>query len=292
MKNSGDAFKAFRWLLRTSLTFIVLIAMSVSLVFSAPAAAGGSAPPSAPAPEGGDEYVKTFDEDCATPKTIFVQGDTVCAESGLFPLPLFSRYRRFQWVTPNGFVAELTPLKVDPQFDKFVIPSTGDFAKLGTWTVRSIGVSANVYTEASFKVRHRFFTFADLWLTKFGPAQVGPGERVKYSVMISSPGPDDASDVEFVDDVPTNMVFVGMRQLSGPAFDCVTPKEGDTGRTTCAARSMAMDEIAEFELYYQVNLEAREGTACTSTAQVSSSTDDLNRQDNLSQTEVTVFSPE
>jgi uncharacterized repeat protein (TIGR01451 family) len=292
MKNSDDAFKAFRWLLRTSLTFIVLIAMSVSLVFSAPAPAGGSAPPSAPAPEAGEEYVKTFAEDCATPKTIFKLGDTVCAESGLFPLPLYSRYRRFQWVTSHGFVAELTPLKFDPQFDKFIIPTSGEFARPGTWTVRSIGVSANVYTVASFKVRHRFFTFVDLWLTKFGPAEVSPGQRVKYNIMISSPGPDDASDIEFVDDVPTNMVFVGLRQVSGPAFDCVTPKEGDAGRTTCAARGMAMDETAEFEVYYQVNLQAREGTDCTSSARVSSSTDDLNRDDNSSQTRVSVITPE
>jgi uncharacterized repeat protein (TIGR01451 family) len=238
--------------------------------------------------QSGAEYVKTFAADCVTPQTVFNPGDTVCAEAGDFPAPLSARYRRFQWAPPDGFVADLTNVKIDPQSDKFVIPASG---ALGTWTVATIDGDSNRFAVAKFTVRNPRFPAANLSVYKDGPKYVLPGDRVSYKLWINNPGPDFAEGVQIVDEVPTNMVFVALKQASGAALECSTPARGETGRSVCKVKGVPAEEPIELIAYYQVNPEAKEGETCSSSTEVTSATEELNKEDNFSTSEATVTTP-
>jgi uncharacterized repeat protein (TIGR01451 family) len=271
---------------------LVLIITSLGTVTSATSVTGTpntSPKPSTLAFESGDEYIRTYAADCATPQTVFYLGDTVCAEAGNFPLDWSNfPFRRFQWGTPSGQVADQSGIKYDPQFDKFVIPTTGAFAKVGRWTLRAINFRAIGNAGTSFFVRDARMAWADLQILKSGPFAVLPGDRVEYTVWATNYGPDTAKEIEIIDEVPTNMVFVGAQLLSRTDISCKTPTRGETGRTVCYARGLEIGEQVGLKFYYQVSYEVREGDTSTSTAQISSYTDELDKVSNFATTEITV----
>lgn len=236
----------------------------------------------------GDEYVITYAADCVTPQTVFFLGDTVCAEAGLFPMELTARFRRFEWGAPDGFVARLATIKVDPQSDSFLIPTSGQFAQVGTWYLRTINQSGEGQAAARFIVRDPSLRIADLWISKGGPNIVLPGDQVQYSLSVGNPGPDFAEGVEFVTEVPSNMIFVALKQASGPFADCTTPDRGGIGRIICRVKGLGVDERADFDVYYQVNPDVADGTASTAFSSVSSFTDERNKDDNSWNLEVLI----
>lgn len=239
----------------------------------------------------GDEYVTIYAGDCVTPQTIFQLGDTVCVEVGNFPAELSSRFRRIQWTAPDTSIVDIGGVKTDPQLDRFIIPTTGEFAQVGTWYVNTISASGEGYASAKFIVRSPLFRMADLWVTKLAPDAVLPGDRLVLTLQVGNPGPDFAEGVEFVTEVPSDMVFLAVKQASGTFFECSTPPDGGTGRTICRTKGMEAGEQAEFNFYYQVNPEARPGTVCSGGSSVSSFTEERNKSDNFWTTEVTVASP-
>ncbi len=261
---------------------------------SSPAALAATTPAQplfAPAGEE-EEYIRTYASDCATFKIFYAPGDKVCVEAGNF-VSLSIRPRRFQWVAPDGRVVELKDISTDPGFDIIELPEAGEFAQAGKWTVRTIGRTSSVKARGGFIVRNPFSVQLDLSINLQIPELVQPLDRLDIEFHMFNDGPDDAPDMEFVTEVPTNMTFVGMRQLSGPEFECVTPKVGDTGTITCkATRGMALDEAADFQVQYQVNAEAREGEVCTAVSRVSSSIRDFNEWDNTVEARTTVAAPE
>ncbi|HJQ33388.1 MAG TPA: hypothetical protein VJ866_14475 [Pyrinomonadaceae bacterium] len=274
---------------------IVPLALAASAVFFNYALNGAakSAPsPPAPAFAPAAEYVKTYASDCVTPQTIFSPGETVCAEAGAILGSLTLRYRRFQWAAPNGFVANHTNIKVTPQTDKFIIPTSGSFLQYGTWIVSTVDESAGLRAAAKFTVRNPRLPLADLTLAKAWPNFVYPGETISFKIQIHNPGPDIAEGVELVDEVPTNMVFVALKQESGEPVDCSTPARGETGRSICKTPRLSTDQAIGLVAYYQVNPAAKEGTACTGATQVSSATADQNKEDNVIKTESTVSQPD
>lgn len=238
--------------------------------------------------QSGPEYVKTFAADCVTPQTVFSPGDTVCAEAGDFPAKPGDGYRRFQWVAPDGFAAEVSNVKEDPQSDRFIIPTSGQFAQLGTWAVATINGDADRLTVAKFVVRNPKFRAADLSISKVGPKYVLPGDKVSYRLWVSNPGPDFAEGVQIVDEVPTNMVFVALKQASGAAVECSTPTRGERGRSVCKVKGVPADEPIELIAYYQVNPEVKEGETCSSSTEVTSATEELRKDDNFCTSEATV----
>jgi uncharacterized repeat protein (TIGR01451 family) len=252
----------------------------------------GTAPRRAEASQGGPENVQVYAGDCATPQTYFSPGDTVCAVAGGFPLTPGSafRYRRFQWVAPTSSVADLTNIKVDPQGDKFVIPTSG--AIFGTWYVRSIDSSGEGQARAKFIVRDRERRFVDLSVVKSGPVRFLPGERVQYTLTISNLGPDYAEKIEFGTEVLSNTTFVGVKHADGPVPECKTPTRGESGSTICFVGGLKPDESVTLVFYYQVDREVRIDTPCTGTTKVSSATEDLNYDDNAIQTEALVTKPD
>ena len=287
MRNSNYPSGRLCQLLRTTLAGVVLAALALST----PHAARGASLPPAPEGEPGEEYIKVYGDDCATQKLFFAPGDAVCAEAGAFySLEIWPR--RFQWVAPSGHVVDLKDISADPQFDKIILPDTGEFAQSGKWSIRSIGKTSAVKARGSFVVRMPLLPQLDLSINLIAPDLVFPGERLDIELHISNDGPDDGLEIEFASEVPTNMVFVGIRQVSGPEFECATPKPGDTGTITCRAKGMALDETAEFRLYYQVNLEVSEGETCTAATRISSATPDSVGETNNYTTLTTVAGPE
>lgn len=230
----------------------------------------------------GPETVQVFAGDCTTPKTVFYLGDSVCVRVGEFPLhPATAEYyRRINWSAPNLEVAETEVVKTDPEFDRFVIPSSGAFAQPGRWRVQAVDIETNARAYASFIVRHPLTRFGDLRVWKQGPEHVIPGERVKFELTFKNVGPDVSESIQFAEDVPSNATFLALRQTAGPIFDCTTPREGETGRIVCASKGLRLDEEATFEVYYVVSDFVRVGDTCEGLTQVISRTEELHKADN------------
>lgn len=283
MKNATYLSRHSRRLLGAVVVGLLLAAASSSLALSAP--------PPPPAGEEEVEYLKVYSQDCATTKIFYSPGDKVCVEAGNF-LSLDIRPRRFQWVAPDGRVVELKDISSDPQFDIVELPESGEFAQAGKWSVRTIGRTSSVKALGKFNVRKPFSAQIDLGIVFEIPELVLPLERLDYELHVANEGPDDGLEVVFVTEVPTNMTFVGMRQLTGPEFACDTPKEGSTGTITCRAKSLALDEVADFQIVYQVNAEVREGELCRASTRITSSLPDSNEWNNSTETVVAVGSPE
>ncbi|HWT03827.1 MAG TPA: hypothetical protein VN256_26500 [Pyrinomonadaceae bacterium] len=283
MKNSTYLSRHSRRLLWALVASLLLAAASTPAALATPPAQPLFAPR-----EEEEEYIRTYASDCATVKIFYAPGDKVCVEAGNF-VALNIRPRRFQWVAPDGRVVELKDISTDPGFDIIELPEAGEFAQAGKWTVRTIGRTSSVKARGGFIVRRPFFVQIDLGINLQIPEVIQPLDRLDIEFHMFNDGPDDAPDVEFVSEVPTNMTFVGMRQLSGPEFECVTPKAGDKGTITCrATRGLALDEAAAFQVQYQVNAEVREGEVCTGVSRISSSIRDFNEWDNTVEARTTV----
>jgi uncharacterized repeat protein (TIGR01451 family) len=239
------------------------------------------------------EFITVYADDCVTPKTVFDPGEVVCVQAGNFPVASDwgYRYRRFSWVAPTREIMDQTNIKADPQYDRFVIPSSGS---TGTWNVTTLDVDAGRRATAKFVVRYPFRVTTDLSIYKDGPGTVYGGQTVEFALTVSNPGPDRADGIEFTTEVPSNMVFLALKQASGPFFECRTPVRGGTGTIYCSTKSMALDESARLYAYYQVNPDARIGTICSASTQVMSYTDELRKEDNytVTETEIGIENPE
>lgn len=231
----------------------------------------------------GPETVQVFAADCATPKTIFFLGDTVCVKASNFPLHpgVADYYRRFNWSAPGHRVAESDAVKGDPDFDTFVIPSSGEFAVAGKWRVQTVDIETNTRADAAFTVRHPRLLLADLSGWKAMHDFVLPGDRLRYRVTIMNNGPDAAEFVQFAEDLPTNATFYALKQGAGPAFECQTPALGQGGRILCSTKYMKSGEQASFDLYVVVDERAQAGETAAGRLQVASNTEELNKYDNL-----------
>jgi uncharacterized repeat protein (TIGR01451 family) len=271
--------------------FILITTMAGA--FSASTAsvpARGSSPAVAAAyEEGAGEYVTVYAKDCRTPQIVFNLGDTVCVRAGGFPLPLDNfNYRRLSWVAPNLAVANQVLFYSDPQTEYFEIPASGDLAQPGTWHAATINVHSGRRVNGKFYVRNPRLRFIDLALAMSAPERVYPGQKVRYNLSFHNPGPDFAEAVQIIDEVPTNMTFYALKQVSGPLFECTTPAIGETGRIVCTTKGLQVDETAQFAVYYLVNRDVREGTVFTSQTQISSYTEELSKENNIVKTE-TIF---
>jgi hypothetical protein len=259
-----------------------------------------SSPPRLPGGGGGGvlaasaEIVTVFADDCSTPKTTFYLGETVCAvvEGALPPTAEGWRQRSFQWVTPNQWVGQQSEILKEAQKELYTIPASGDFARVGKWSVRTVDNEPGTQTTTYFVVRDPRVRYADLALELRGPAAINPGDRLQHEVLISNLGPDYAKGVEFLVNVPTETVFVALKQVSGNLFDCTTPPRGETGKVICKGDYLKMDEQAEFVLYYQVNSDARDDAISESTGEIYNySVEEASKEDNGATLKATVIIP-
>jgi len=236
------------------------------------------------------ESVSLFADSSGTmPKTSFILGDKAWAmETGApLPIPPPDGYglpqRRFQWIAPDGTVAQQSDITADGQFDSYQIPTIGQFAQVGTWQVRTIDNSNVGFTvpAAVFVVSDPAHAAVDLSVSTFGPLQVSPGSNLTYSVQVTNKGPNDAQNVQLTDSVPDHTTFVSETQNSGPSFECGNPSPGNGGTTTCTIGSLPRGATAVFTMVYQVDSDTTlNGTQLFNIAQVSNSVTELHDADN------------
>lgn len=255
--------------------FVLFAAFALAAVSASPFISRASA--------AGPETVQVFAADCATPKSTFYLGDTVCVKASGFPLHpgVADYYRRFNWSAPGHRVAESDAVKGDPDFDTFVIPSSGDFAVAGKWRVQTVDIETNTRAAATFTVRHPRLLLADLSGWKAMHDYVLPGDRLRYRVTIMNNGPEVAEFVQFAEDLPINATFYALKQGSGPIFECQTPGLGQGGRILCSTKYMKSGDQASFDLYVVVDPRALPGDTAMGRLQVASNTEELNKYDNV-----------
>jgi uncharacterized repeat protein (TIGR01451 family) len=119
---------------------------------------------------------------------------------------------------------------------------------------------------------------ADLAVVKSGPATVGTGEAITYTLLVSNAGPDAAVDVEVVDTLPAGVAFVS---AIGDGWTCVAA--GST--VTCTLPALA--DGADTTVSIVATAPTTEGTI-TNAATVSAATDDPSTADNTSSADVDV----
>jgi hypothetical protein len=99
-------------------------------------------------------------------------------------------------------------------------------------------------------------------------------------VFVTNKGPNDAQTVQLTVTVATNSTFLSETQLSGPSFTCTNPLVGATGSSTCTIATLPASTTAQIEFVFRVDSNAPEGAEVSSTATVSSATNELFPTDN------------
>ena len=121
---------------------------------------------------------------------------------------------------------------------------------------------------------------ADLSLVKSGPAEIGTGEAIAYSLQVANAGPDTAVDVVVLDTLPAGVTFVS---ASGDGWTCASA--GDVS-VTCTRPSIANVEAVP-AIAVIVQAPRAEGTTLN-TARVDSATADPVPGNNADDAEVAV----
>jgi uncharacterized repeat protein (TIGR01451 family) len=263
-------------LVAAAMIAIFLLTLSLTVIFSPRSSVRATT-----------ESIFTSAAGCVNPQpnNTWNLGGTICATATGSPQPVNGfRQRRFQWVAPNGSVAQQTDVTASPQNDTYTVPMSGGFAQAGTWRVQTVDNDGGISSEARFTLRDQAHASADLSVSKYGPIKATAGSNITYTVSVTNQGPDDAQDVVLSDTVPANTTFVSETQLSGPTFTC----PGDT--PPCTISTLAVGATATFSLTYDVITGTPVETVISNTASVSSSTAELFQPDNSSSFQTTVTS--
>lgn len=103
------------------LTAVLLAGLAVSLLMQ------GLLIPRGGSVSATTESISTSAADCTNPQpnNSWNLGGTICATATGAPQPANSfRQRRFQWVAPNGSVAQQADVTTDPQNDTYTVPTS------------------------------------------------------------------------------------------------------------------------------------------------------------------------
>jgi hypothetical protein len=222
-----------------------------------------------------------FAEDFATPKTLFTLGDSICVRAMGVPVgpPV---QRRFAWIAPNGTIFQQGPdIVSDWQNDTITIPTSGSFAQVGTWTVKTVDVSNNGFAVAQFVVQDLNKAAADLSANLFAPFQISSGANATFTLMVRNNGPNEAQNVEIKIGAASHSVLLSAEQTAGPSFTWVDLPQGAGQTGICTIATLPANAEASFAFIHQVELGAPDGTTLSSAATISSATLDLNASNNL-----------
>lgn len=97
-------------------------------------------------------------------------------------------------------------------------------------------------------------TSADLIIFKSGtPSQVAPGGTIEYQLRVQNCGPATAVNVSVNDPLPAGTTYVSGSQTSGPTFTLSAPAVGSTGTFVATIATMAVGDMATFQIVVRVN---------------------------------------
>jgi hypothetical protein len=164
--------------------------------------------------------IATYASDCATPKTSFNLGETVCAKVSGLANDVWP-YRRVQYASPGGFTLNRYNVIDNSQQNTYVLPATENQSAggvtinhLGTWNVSLIDPEANLTETVQITVHKSSIAadrVADLQASKFFIDQGDPptaGEDVMFQINLFNAGPDPAASVTLADVTLSNTTFV------------------------------------------------------------------------------------
>ena len=125
---------------------------------------------------------------------------------------------------------------------------------------------------------------ADLFVAKFGPSVVSPGQTFDYTVFLLNFGPGPAIDVTMADVIPAGTTLVSV--TPDPRFTCTSPAPGTGDLLSCrvpivpvdvpVAFDSPVDTLFEVRFTVLVSPDLAPGSVITNVATVSSPTPDLN----------------
>src|SRR5437899_469072 len=234
-----------------------------------------------------DETIETFAADCSTPTSSFSLGDTVCVKVTDAPVGGSLVLRRFSWAVRSLATVRSVDITNSTQTDSFTLPSTA-FSTVngetvdnrGVWKIATVDSEFSVHTAATFTVHDPATPSADLEIGQGSPQTAGgvsADSDVDFIAAVANNGPDTADAVTLVNLTPNDSTFVSVTQASGPSFNCST----SGGTTTCtAAEGFPKDATATFILKYHVNPGTSVGTNISNEVTVTSTTTELETNNN------------
>jgi uncharacterized repeat protein (TIGR01451 family) len=131
---------------------------------------------------------------------------------------------------------------------------------------------------------------SDVSVAKTGPASVGSGGNIAYTVTVSNIGTSDALGVTLSDAIPAGATFFSESQTGGPVFVCSNPSVGGTGTISCSIATLGVGATATFSITLTANAAA--GATITNTATVSSTSTDANAGNNSASASTIVAGPD
>ncbi len=166
--------------------------------------------------------LQTYADDCSTVPVSFTLGQAICVNvTGVTDL-------RLAFIDPGGFIRDTRQITASPQQETFTLPSTetdliaGFFTtqNRGTWRINLINSDGSVAFFSEINVKETGSPAADVSIVKglvSSNVPSGSSQDVVYDVVVQNYGPDDAANVQFTDDTPSNTTFTSLTQL--PPWD-------------------------------------------------------------------------
>jgi uncharacterized repeat protein (TIGR01451 family) len=197
---------------------------------------------------------------CATgvAQTVFNLNDQVCARATGVPAVAFPEFSwRVSWVDPVGLIEESDTANVNTATEySYALPDVdisnrGDQGGItvnnrGTWRVNLTRASGAIYATAYFTVRSTERPVSDVYVQKFAAtanSSVASGSPIKFIVVVTNTGPNDAANVALADSLPAAASLASFSQVAGPS--CL-PADSQT----CTIGTLARGDRAEFEAIY------------------------------------------
>ena len=177
-----------------------------------------------------------------------------------------------------------------------LVVNVGSNTEPGTTFTNVATVSANTFdpneeNDSGVAVTTVPAPRTDVSVTKSADSEVAtPGGEVSYTITVRNSAGAAAANVEMKDTLPGDLTFVSITQTSGPTFSCSTPAPGAGGTITCTIASLPTNAVAVFRLVAGVPEGTSEGTEYVNSASVSTTTVDVNGENDLSTVAITIVS--
>jgi uncharacterized repeat protein (TIGR01451 family) len=138
-------------------------------------------------------------------------------------------------------------------------------------------------TNNSDSVSTTVVAAADLWVDKSGPAEVGAGQNVTYTITLTNKGPDTAHNVKLTSELPAALTFVSCD--AGEGVECA----GEGNNRAVTFPSLQSGGSVTVTVVATVNEDLAEGTVVNHEVRVESPTPDAQRNDNHATVASTVY---
>lgn len=155
-------------------------------------------------------------------------------------------------------------------------PAGTDYDNVATATTTSLDPNSENDTA---QARTIVVEAVDVAITKNGPASVGAGANIAYTLTITNNGPGAASNVRLSDAIPQNASLVTFTRDNGPAANCSITSVIDCSYTTLASGASAQ---------FTLTLQAGSSGTVVNTASVSTDNVDSNNANNTATVTTTI----